>query len=165
MRFLIPVVFLFLLSSCGSYSFSGKSIPPEIKNSQLLLFEDNSGRYDLSLPDLINENLLKNIESYNYFEIENSAAADSKISGTVRSYSESIISQSRDETADQMSVSISVEVSFYNNHSDEFIVKNHIINETEYYESSGGDTARNEAFLKLMERLSENIMLSLSSNW
>jgi hypothetical protein len=165
MKIIFQITALFILVSCGSYSFSGKSIPPEIKNSQLFLFDDNSGRYDLSLPDIINDKLIENIESYNYFEIENSSSADSKITGTVRSYSESIVSQSRDETADQMAVSISVEVSFYNNLAEDFIIKNRVINETEYYEASGGDTSRNEAFEKLMERLSENILLSLSSNW
>lgn len=165
MKFFIITVLFLTLTSCGSYSFSGKSIPPDIKNAQLLIFEDNSGRYDLSLPEMINEKLLAYIEDYNYFLIENSSEANAKIYGTVRSYSESINSQTRDEVIDQMSVTISVELNFYNNLTNEFVVKNLIITKTEYYEASGGDTARDEAFTKLIDTLSESIVLGLSSNW
>jgi len=162
--FIIPF-FLLLVISCGFYSFSGKSIPANIRNAQILLFEDNTGRYDLSLPEVINEKLIRYIEDYNYFLIENSAEADSKIYGTVKSYSDKIVSQTRDETVDQMALSISVEINFFDNINEEFIVKNLSLTETEYYEASGGDNARNEAFLLLTERLSENIVLGLSSNW
>jgi hypothetical protein len=162
--FFAAALFLFIFS-CGSYSFSGKSIPPSIKNAQLILFEDNTGRYDLSLPDVLNKKITDKIEDYNYFILENSPSADSKIYGTIRSYSETIVSQSRDETADQMAVKISVELNFFDNISGEFIVKNHTVTETEYYEASGGDASRNEAFEKLTERLSDSIVLGLSSNW
>ncbi|MBU4485433.1 MAG: hypothetical protein KKD38_00765 [Candidatus Delongbacteria bacterium] len=165
MRFLSISILFLLLLSCGFYSFSGKSIPPDIKNAQLLLFEDNTGRYDLSLPEMINEKMLSYIEDYNYFIIENSSDADSKIYGSVKSYSEKADSQTRDEIIDQMSISISVEINFYDNQNNEFIVKNLIISNTEYFEASGGDTARDEAFVKLLDRLSENIVLGLSSNW
>lgn len=160
---LIPLVFF--LISCVNYSFSGKSIPPNVKNAQLVLFEDNSGRYDLSLPELLNEKIIRNIENYNYFELENSSDADAKIYGTVISYSEKISSQTRSEEIDQMALNLSVEVNFYNNENNEYIVKNLRLTDTEYFESSGGDEARNEAFETILERISENIVLGLSSNW
>lgn len=151
--------------SCGNYSFSGKSIPPGIKNAQLLIFEDNSGRYDLNLPEILNENLTEKLEDYNYFELENSSAADSKIFGTIRSYNENFVSQTREEIADNISMTMSVEVNFYNNKSDDFIVKSLNISETEYFDASGGDSARDDAFEILIEKLSDSIVLGLSSNW
>jgi hypothetical protein len=162
-KLLLPLALIFL--SCGIYTFSGKSIPPEIKNAQLLLFEDNTGRYDLSLPEIINEKVIKQIQDYNYFELENSSSADSRIYGSVKTYSEKIASQSRSETADQMEIRISVELNFFNNRSGEFIVKNLTVSETEHFQSSEGDTGREEAIKKLTDRLSENIVLGLSSNW
>ena len=162
--FILSVLFL-LITSCGNYSFSGKSIPPGINNSQLLVFEDNSGRYDLNLPEILHKKITEKIEDYNYFEIENSSAADSKIFGTVRSYSESSVSQTREEIADNMSMTISIEVNFYNNLAQDFIVKSLNISETEYYDASGGDSARDSAFEILIEKLSDSIVLGLSSNW
>ncbi len=163
LSFFLPVIFIII--SCGNYSFSGKSIPPGIKNTQLLLFEDNSGRYDLSLPEVLYEKITGYISHYNYFEIENSAVSDSKIYGTVKSYSERISSQTRDEVADQMEMTLSVEVSFFNNLNSEYIVKNLRISESEYFKASGGDDARNEAFAVLTDRIAEKIILGLSSNW
>lgn len=153
------------ISSCAVYSFSGKSIPPDVKNAQLLLFEDNTGRYDLSLPETLNEKIIKNIADYNFFELENSSNSDSRIYGSVKSYTEKISSQSRSEIADQMEIIVSVELNFFNNRSDEFIVKNLTISETEYYQAAEGDAGRNEAIKKLTDRLSESIVLGLSSNW
>lgn len=165
MKYIPCLLFILTITSCGIYSFSGKSIPPSIENSQLILFEDNTGRYDLKLPDILNKKITEKIEDFNYFVIENSPSADSKIYGTIKSYNEIIESQSRDETADQMAVKISVELNFFDNSSGEFIVKNHMISETEYYKASGGDAARDEAFDKLTDRLAENIVFGLSSNW
>ena len=161
MNRLIIILVSVLLTACGNYSFSGKSIPPNVKSAQLILFEDNSGRYDLSLPEILNEGIAENIESYNFFELNNSSEADAKISGTVKSYSEKISSQTRDEEIDQMVVSITVEVDFYNNGTDEYIVKALRISDSEYFEASGGDEARNEAFNTLIERMSEKIVLGL----
>lgn len=165
MRLLVSALTFFILTSCGNYSFSGKSIPPNVKNAQLIIFEDNSGRYDLSLPEILNENVIRQIESYNYFDIENSADADSKIYGTVVSYSESVSSQTRDEDIDQMVISISVEINFYNNVSQEYIVKQHRVSDSEYFMASGGDEERRSAFDILIERISEKIVMALSSNW
>ncbi|MFO7809890.1 MAG: hypothetical protein R6V47_00770 [Candidatus Delongbacteria bacterium] len=151
--------------SCGNYSFSGKSIPPGIDNAQLNVFEDNSGRYDLNLPDIIDEKVAEYIEDYKYFELENSSEADSKIFGTITNYSEKTASQDRNEISDRMLITISVRVNFQNLLNDEFIVRDLNVSETEYFESSGGDIARDEAFNTLIDRLSENIVLGLSSNW
>jgi hypothetical protein len=165
MKILVSFLLFLIASSCGNYTFSGKSIPPNVKNAQLVLFEDNSGRYDLSLPELLNEKLIQYITDYNYFELENSSDADAKINGTVMSYAEKVSSQTRDEIVDQMEMTLSVEVNFFNNGLSEYVVKNLRISDTEYYESSGGDEARSEAFEKLLDKVSDKIVLGLSSNW
>ena len=162
---LLILILAFILISCGNYSFSGKSIPPGIKNAQLLLLEDNSGRYDLNLPGIMNEKIIMSIENYNYFLLENSPEADSRIFGRIRSYTERFVSQTRDEVGEQTALNISVEISFLNNLNDEFVVRSLNVSETEYYDASGGDAARNEAFEKLTDRLADSIVLGLSSNW
>ena len=117
------------------------------------------------MPEILFENITAKLEDYNYFELENSSGADSKIFGTIRSYSENFVSQTRDEIADNMSMNISVEVKFYNNQDKDFKVKNLNILGTEYYDAAGGDSARDSAFEILAEKLSDNIVLGLSSNW
>ncbi len=64
-----------------------------------------------------------------------------------------------------MVMSLSVEVNFFNNGMDEYVVKALKVTDSEYYEASGGDDARNEAFNTLIDRMSEKIVLGLSSNW
>ncbi len=165
MKYLISIAAFLFLISCGNYSFSGKSIPSNVKNAQLLIFEDYSGRYDLSLPEILNESIIKQIENYNYFDLENLSDADAKIYGTVISYSENASSQTRDENIDQMVISLTVEISFFNNGTDEYIVNRQRISDSEYFMASGGDEERRTAFDILIERISEKIVLALSSNW
>ena len=165
MRSLIYTAAFIIMVSCGNYSFSGKSIPPDVKNAQLILFEDYSGRYDLSLPEILNDNIIRHIDIYNYFDLENSSDADSKIYGSVVSYSEAVSSQTRDEDIDQMVISLSVEINFYNNGAEEYIVKKKRVSDSEYFMASGGDEERKTAFDILIDRISEKIVLALSSNW
>ena len=164
-KLMLLIIFSLIIVSCTHYSFTGRSIPPGIRNAQLVLFEDSSGRYDLNLPDLLNDLMIHHIERHNYFRIENSSGADSRISGRIRSYNERFVSQTRDERTDQMAINITVEVSFFNNNTDEFVVRSLTVSETEHYDSSGGDQIRDRAFETLMDRLAENIILGLGSNW
>lgn len=164
-KLIVFLIYSITLVSCTYYSFTGRSIPPGIKNAQLLLFEDNSGRYDLDLPELLNGLMSDQIERYNYFRIENSSSADSRITGRIRSYSERFVSQTRDEKTDQMAITITAEVSFFNNITQEFVVQGLTVSETEHYDSTGGDQARDRSFGILMDRLAENIILGLGSNW
>ncbi|MBN2789289.1 MAG: hypothetical protein JXR69_03795 [Candidatus Delongbacteria bacterium] len=166
MRSVIPVIiFMIFLQSCTYYSFTGKSIPPHVKTVQVLLFDDNTSRYDLSLPQVINEKILYYIDDYRLMDIDDSKDADSKVFGTIQLFDESIASQTDDEVAQQRSLRIRLSISFYDNIKEEFIVKDYSVTHTENYDENGGDTAREEAFQELIERIGENSVIALSSNW
>ena len=162
---LLTIIFILLLQSCAYYSFTGKSIPPHVKTVQVQLFDDNTSRYDLSLPQEINTKLLYYIDDYRLMDIDDSKDADSKVYGTIQSFTESIASQSDDEVAQQRALKISLSISFYDNVKEEFIVKNYSVSHTENYDESGGETARDEAMAELLERIGENAVIALSSNW
>lgn len=161
----LTIIFIFFLQSCTYYSFTGKSIPPHVKTVQLLLFDDNTSRYDLSLPQVINEKILYYIDDYRLMDIDDSKDADSKVFGTIQLFDESIASQSDDEVAQQRSLNIRLSINFYDNIKEEFIVKNYSVTHTENYDEAGGETARDEAMAELIERIGENAVIALSSNW
>lgn len=166
MRFKILIIIsLVILQSCAYYSFTGKSIPPHVKTVQVQLFDDNTSRYDLSLPQSINEKILYYIDDYRLMDIDDSKDADSKVYGTVQIFDETIASQSDDEVAQQRSLNIRLSISFYDNIKDEFIVKDYSVTHTENYDEAGGETARDEALAELLERIGENSVIALSSNW
>ena len=161
----IILFFLAMIQSCAYYSFTGKSIPPHVKTVQVLLFDDNTSRYDLSLPQEINTKILFYIDDYNLMDIDDSKDADSKVYGTIRSFTESIASQSDDEVAQQRTLTLKLSLNFYDNINNEPIVKNFSVSHTEYFDESGGETARDEAMVELLERIGENAVIALSSNW
>ena len=162
----ISLILLFaMIQSCAYYSFTGKSIPPHVRTVQVQLFDDNTSRYDLSLPQEINSKIIFYIEDYNLMDIDDSKDADSKVYGTIRSFTESIASQSDDEVAQQRTLTLRLSINFYDNINNEPIVKNFSVHHTEYYDESGGETARDEAMAELLERIGENAVIALSSNW
>ncbi|MDA3885578.1 MAG: hypothetical protein PF638_08300 [Candidatus Delongbacteria bacterium] len=169
MKYKITTILLLLslaiIQSCAYYSFTGKSIPPHVKTVQVLLFDDNTSRYDLSLPQEINTKLLYYIDDYRLMDIDDSKDADSKVYGTIQSFTESVASQSDDEVAQQRTLSLRLAINFYDNIKDEFIVKSYSVSHTENYDESGGETARDEAMVELLERIGENAVIALSSNW
>jgi hypothetical protein len=161
---LLTICFIILLQSCAYYSFTGKSIPPHVKTVQVLLFDDNTSRYDLSLPQLINEKILYYIDDYRLMDIDDSKDADSKAFGTIQSFTESIASHS-DDVAQQRTLTLRLSINFYDNIKEEFIVKAYSVSYSENYDESGGGTSRDEAMVELLERIGENAVIALSSNW
>ena len=162
---IILILLFAVIQSCAYYSFTGKSIPPHVKTVQVLLFDDNTSRYDLSLPQEINTKIVFYIEDYNLMDIDDSKDADSKVYGTIQSFTESIASQSDDEVAQQRTLTLKLSINFYDNINNEPIVKNFSVSHIEYYNESGGETARDEAMVELLERIGENAVIALSSNW
>ena len=162
---IILLLLLAIFQSCAYYSFTGKSIPPHVKTVQVLLFDDNTSRYDLSLSQELNTKIVYYIEDYNLMDIDDSKDADSKVYGTIQSFTESIASQSDDEVAQQRTLTLRLSINFYDNVNNEPIVKNYSVSHTEYFDESGGETARDEAMIELLERIGENAVIALSSNW
>ncbi len=159
--------FAILLSfyGCSYYSFSGGSIPKYIKSCQVVLFEDNSGRYDLNLSEILTEKVKKQIEDYDLLELDESAKADSRIFCTITSYKDKIISHSASEVADQKIMELKVKLNFVDNIKNKSIIKNAVISKDREYSQSDSEDKKKELFEQLLDELADDIVIKLSSNW
>lgn len=165
-RVIILVIFLITtLNSCAYYSFTGKSIPNHIKTVQVILLEDQTDRYDLELPEKITEGIKKYIDDYDLMDIENASDTDAKIFGTVTKYSETIMSQTKDEVADLTKLTISISINFYDNEQQKNIIKKTTISGSEEYNEKDGEDEKNIVLEKLIDEVCEDTILKLSSNW
>jgi len=161
----IVLVVVCLISSCSYYSFTGKAIPPHIKTAQFILFEDNSSRYDLRLPDLIKENLSKKIEDSDILEIENSINTDSEITGIIKNFDDVASAITSDEKVSNRKLTITISISFFDKSKKEFIVRNQDIQKEITYNEKEGEAAYKEAFNSLIEDVCEESLIKISSNW
>lgn len=164
-KYFILITTIILITNCSYYSFSGASIPKHLENVQVLTFENMTQRFDLSLSDRITEGIIKYIEDYNLIDIENSPDTDSRIWGEIRRYEEKVVSQTQDEIADQRSIQMTINISFFDKINKKPIIDNVAITETEYYNESDGDEGKEEALNDLIDKISEKAVIKLSSNW
>ena len=154
-----------LVNSCAYYSFTGKSIPPHIKTVQIMLFEDRTDRYDLNLSVVIKEKILDYVEDYKLMDEDDSRDSDSKIFGSIIEYKEGINSQINEDTADEREMKLSLSLNFYDNTKKLFIISKSKISDSQQYNESDGELGKMEAFDKLIDRICEQAVIKLSSNW
>ena len=149
---------------CTNYSLSGGSLPTHLKSVQVVLFEDNTNRYDLKLSEIITAGITDEISSQKLLDIDNSSTSDARLIGTVTQYDEAIIAQTRDEIADEKKITITLKLILLDRIKSKEII-NGSVSRSETYSAAGGDNARQEAFDKIIKSISEDAVLKLTSNW
>jgi len=165
-KIIIPAILLItILNSCAYYSFTGKSIPNHIKTVQIILLEDQTNRYDLELPEKITEGIKKYIDDYDLMDIENTMDTDAKVFGSVTKYDETIMSQTKNEIADLTKLTISISINFYDNKQQKSLVKKTVISASEEYNEKNGEEEKDIVLEKLIDKICEDTVLKLSSNW
>ena len=107
----IPI--LFIISSCGFYTFSGASISAEIKNIKIGYFINEAENFKVNLDRDITQKLTDFIIEQTDLSVNNNNY-EIEISGKIISYDISPISISSNDFANQNRLSISVNIDFKN---------------------------------------------------
>lgn len=156
-----------IISGC-SYSFTGASIPPHLNSIAIPLFDDRSGSGEPNLrEDFTNELITKFIDD-NSLQIRERTEADAILESTVLSINDapsSVGAQGGIETVDSRRVTITVKVIYK-----DFIKKTTIFeqNFSDYgdYVNEGDITInRNGAIQEAIDKITEDILLAVVSNW
>jgi hypothetical protein len=155
----------FLFLSCGYYSFSGASIPPHIKSCQVLQFDNLSSRYDLLLSQKLTDLLIEKIESYDLLTIENDKNSNSKIIGTIKSFTDNVRSKIDDDTVDKREIKIVITIQLFDNINNKPIVKQRSLSKVKEYDEADGDEGFNKVLEEILEEISDAAALALISNW
>jgi hypothetical protein len=160
MMFIIVV----FLSSC-SYSFKGANPPEGIKTIFVPTFADNSG---FGLPTLAEDltKLLKNkFIKDNTLEYEDKTKADGMLTCVVKSVIDEALVVSGGETVSKRKITIVVNVEFQNLKKKKTIWKKDFSNWGEYDSSTGGFSKRDEGIKQAEDKITDDILLEVISNW
>lgn len=112
--FLIPV-FMLLSQSCGIYSFSGASIPEEMKTISVQFFENNSALVVPYLSQQFTEALKERIRNQSRLNIINvGSEADANFEGRITDYSVRPVAIQGNERAGLNRITITVSVKYTN---------------------------------------------------
>ena len=109
----LSILGLFLLSSCGFYSFTGASISPNVKTYSVKYFQNKANTVNASLSNSFTEKLK------DYFSTQTNLQqmdmdGDLSFEGNITSYTIKPIAIKANETARQNRLTIKIEVSFIN---------------------------------------------------
>lgn len=110
---LLVLLIPFLMSGCFRYSFTGVSIPPEVRTVYIPFFADQSSSGIGDLAEQLNDALVERFINRSRLQITSDReGADAVIDGTITSYQNRPFSVGGQQTAQLNRVSISVRASF-----------------------------------------------------
>lgn len=113
----LSILSLFLLSSCGFYSFTGASISPNVKTYSVKYFQNKANTVNASLSNSFTEKLKDYFSTQtNLQQIDSDG--DLSFEGDITSYTIKPIAIKANETARQNRLTIKIEVSFINKFDD-----------------------------------------------
>lgn len=162
--FLFAVIFLYSLTSCN-YSFKGASPPEGIKTIYIPSIRDESG---FGLPNLGEEitTLLKSkFINDNTLEYAEKTQADGMLDCVIRSVTDEALVVTGNEQVSRRKVTITVSVEFTNLKKQKSIWKKDFSNWGEYDSSTGGFSKRDEGVKSAEDKITDDILLEVISNW
>ena len=160
----IVLISAVLFGSC-TYSFKGASPPEGIKTIYIPNFRDESG---FGLPTLSEEmtTLLKGkFINDNTLEYAEKTTADGMLDCIIKGVKDEVQVVSGNEQVSRRKVTIVVSVDFSNLRKQKSIWKKDFSNWGEYDSSTGGFSKRDEGVKSAIDKLTDDILLSVISNW
>lgn len=165
--FLLISICLINLFAC-SYSFTGASVPPHLKTISIPLFIDRSGSGEFDLSEKLTNQLTKKFIDDNTLTVGDKLKSDSVIEGTVMSLTDGPAVVSGGEKITSRRVTITVKAVYRD------LIKRQTIFERSY--SNYGDYASNDSNIDIttlrkkaidtaIDRITEDILLGVVSNW
>lgn len=146
-----------ILWGCGTYTFSGSSIPSYIKTVAIPLFEDRTAEFGID--QQLTDALIDAITQDNTLKIAGSREADSILKGTILRVEDSAGQYDQDEIASDFRVTITLKVAF------EDAKKRKILWEETYARWGSYEDDRNEGIQEALEKLSTDILNRTVSGW
>jgi hypothetical protein len=162
---LLFALFLTVISASCNYSFKGASPPEGIHTIYIPGIVDESG---FSAPNL-GENMtvmLKNkFIKDNTLEYAEKTSADAMLTCVIKSVSDEPLVVSGNEQVSKRKITITVSVDFQNLKKSKAIWKRDFSNWGDYESSGGGFSKRDDGINVAMDKVTDDILLDVISNW
>ncbi len=163
-KYIAVTAVLISLSSCN-YSFKGASPPEGIRTIYIPSIRDESG---FGLPNLGEEMtaLLKSkFINDNTLEYAEKTSADGMVECVIRTVTDEALVVTGNEQVSRRKVTIVVTADFTNLKKKKDIWKKDFSNWGEYDSSTGGFSKRDEGLRSAEDKITEDILLEVISNW
>ncbi|MCX7798513.1 MAG: LPS assembly lipoprotein LptE [Melioribacter sp.] len=158
-------MFIIALESCR-YSFTGASIPSHLKTISIPIFKDKSGSGEPDIGIKITNQLIQKFINDNSLQVTDKLNSDCILEGTITSITETPAVFSGDEKITAQRITINVHVVYKDLIRRETIFERNFSNYTDYkLDSSNIINARKTAIEETIDKITEDILLGVVSNW
>ncbi len=162
-------IFLFLalvfsLTFC-SYSFTGSSVPPHIKNIFIDSFKDKTHSGEGNISETLTNLILENFITDNSLEIANSRKADSELSGSIISITDRTSSITGEEIT-QRKITVKVKAEYRDNVKNKKVF-NKVFQAFAVYDNNADDVvqARSDAITECLKQIADDILMAVVARW
>ncbi len=169
-RYIYPFLIIKLLlilvffSSCN-YSFKGASPPEGIKTIFIPTFKDASGFGSANLAEDMTLLLKNKFIKDNTLEYADKTDADGMLTCTIKSVQDEALVVSGGEQVSKRKITLNVSVEFTNLRKQKNIWTKDFSNWGEYESSSGGFSQRDAGITSAEDKITDDILLEVISNW
>jgi len=157
------LAFLLAFSGC-TYSFRGASLPPGVHTVAVQVFDDKSGFGDPNLRTNLTNQLTQKLVSDNTLQVTNMSTADASVIGTVSSVTTQPVAVQGNEQVGKWRITINVSIRFQNLKTEKTIWTKDF-SEWGEYDPSGGASNRDQGLNQAEDKLTDDILLALVTNW
>ncbi len=161
---LLVLVASISLSSCGVYSFTGASIPPEAKTISVLYFPNKSPLVEPTLSPLFTDGLRdKFIGQTNLEMVERNG--DLAIEGEIKEYNTKPIAIQGDQTAAMNRLTIGINVRFVNRLEPDKDFETKFTQFKDYASNEDLNAIKADLFEELIDMLTDDVFNKAVVNW
>lgn len=164
-NYILLLLFVTAFSSCGIYSFKGNNPPEGIKTVAVPLFTDNSGFAVSGIVEKFTEVLKNKVISDNTLKLVDKTKADAVITCSIVSIKDDALVISGAENVTKRKITISVNVIFENLKKQKKIWERNYENWGEYNSSSNSFSEREAGIVIARDKIAEDILNDIISNW
>ncbi len=164
--FLALAVFGVTLTGCVQYSFTGTSIPSDVRTIYISFFPDNSTSGLGNLSDQLNTALIERFVNQSRLSLTSDEdGADSRMSGTIQSYRNRPFSVGGDQQANLNEIQITVRAKFQFARDDEPVYEKNITGSATYNVRENPVDGELEAAREALQQIANNAFNDAVSDW
>jgi hypothetical protein len=149
---------------CGSYSFTGASVPPHLKTIAIPIADDKSPAAIPGLRELLTDNLIQKFISDNSLQVTERSTANATLECVITLVTDAPAIVSAGEQISSRRLTINVKVIYKDLVQKKTIFENNFSNHGDYVPGEAVNN-RDDAIAIAVDKLSEDILLAVVSGW
>ncbi len=159
----ISILFSFIILGCA-YSFTGASIPSDMKTIAIPVFDDVSGYTEAGLRENLTNILIQKFIQDNSLQVVDRRYSDTILEGIITSLRDEPFVITGNERVNSRRIVISVKAKFIDQRSKKQLWEKSFSQYSDYA-ADGGLIAKQQAIQKAIENLTEDILIATVSDW